>query len=152
MRRIDNFGEFAADHGLSGADAEPGADPDNDTFSTFEEWTQGGTDPTDATSRPPLIARIQSIGADDYFTISYLRFFGGNENGADYEHEWATYSTQGTLDLESGLWPDTPISTTPPADLSPAPDGYQWGCVRLPVSTDDSALGFMQLRVTPPTP
>ena len=146
-RRGPNFTEFAAEHGLVGDNAHYRADPDNDGADSYREWLQGGTDPANASSRPTVATSIQSIGVADYLCISYLRLPSGTENGDTYEHQSGDYRAVGTLDLNSGPWDQSCISTNPPDGLGPPPDGYEWGCFRLPLSVSEAPQGFIKLLV-----
>lgn len=150
FRLTETFAEFVARFNLTGNDAAADGDPDLDDNTTFEEWAQGGSDPTNSSSAPPLITEIRSISSTDYLTISYLRFIGGTEAGPTYNTNSATYLARGAL--TPGTWTQTPIAIPPPAGLPAPPTGFEWGSFRLPVAATAADEGFLQLQVTPPAP
>lgn len=149
--RTETFGQFTDRHGLAGEDAAAGADPDGDFFTNFEEWAQGAADPTSAVSTPPLIAQIQNISGTDYLTVCYLRFIGGVEAGAVYNHVDVVYTSEGASN-PAGPWDQSPTAAPVSDGLTAPPNGYEWGSVRLPFSADANVEGFVRLILNPPSP
>ena len=145
-----SFAEFTNDHGLTGEDAKPGRDLDDDGFTTFEEWAQGGFDPTRSAEAPPLIQRFQTIGGSEYFTVAYLRIPGGSEAGSVYRQAAVHYEGKGGATPDN--WDQVPVAAAPPADLPAPPDGYEWGCFRLPQASDAAADGFLKVNLSTPLP
>ena len=145
-----SFAEFTESYGLIGEDAEPGRDVDNDGFTTFEEWAQGGFDPTRSAEAPLLIQRFQTIGGTEYFTAAYLRIPGGSEDGSMYRQAAVNYEGEGGATPDN--WDQATVSALPPADLPAPPTGYEWGCFRLPQSSDATADGFLKITLSAPEP
>lgn len=150
FRLTETFAEFTARFGLVGEQAAGDLDPDLDGSTTFEEWAQGSSDPTNSASSPPLITEIRDVSGSDYLTISYLRFQGGAEAGPAYNSSSANYLAQGAI--VPGTWNQIPIAVPPPAGLPAPPSGFEWGSFRLPLTTDAADEGFLQLSVAPPAP
>ena len=150
FRPSESFAQFVARFGLTGENALPGGDPDFDGTSTFDEWSRGLSDPTDGSSIPSQVTSIRDVGGSDHLTLSYLRLIGGTENGSRYEHALATYEARGGQ--SPGVWDAQPLPVTPPGGLTAPPEGYEWGCFRLPTSVTDVSRGFLLLTSEPPSP
>jgi hypothetical protein len=110
---------------------------------TFDEWARGGSNPLDGASTPPLIPRIQIFGGVDYLTGSYLRLTGGIVNRSDYTASGVVYASEGAL--HPATWDQTPLPAVPPSLLPPAPDGFTWGTVRLPLGGPG---GFLRIQTS----
>lgn len=144
-RPVEPLATFTARHGLLGDDALPESDPDGDGFSNFAEWAYGQAKPQDGNSRPSFVTRFESGGVPGLL-VCYLRLTGGNETANAYQQNAATYSAAAAHTL--GVWSAAVNGGVPPADLPPAPAGYEWGCFRL--TSTNSEMGFVRISIQPP--
>lgn len=136
--------------GLTGADAAPDADPDDDGYENYLEHALG-SHPNVTGDRPALVTAPESHSPGSKLVLAYLRHIGGSSDGASYTTGEVRYTPQGSSNFSS--W-DTPmeVPVAPPAGLPAPPPGYEWGAARLSVPMTGGARGFMRLRVSPPTP
>lgn len=139
------FDDFVQTHALSGLS---GVDTDGDGASDFDEWAQGGTDPTDANDFPLLIPEVRNIGGNDYLALNYVRVTGGSESGENYDAAGVSFASEGTVSLAD--WDQTPVHVPAAAGLPPLPDGYEWGCVRMPNDVVIQPNGFLRVLSSAP--
>ena len=136
---------YLASYGLSGADAAASADPDGDSRTNLEEWATG-SDPTSSVNSDRLKHSFQVADGATYLTLTYARRAGAGDFDNRYTIGDLTYQIDGAVDLN--LWNQTPIPIDAnTADLPALPNGYEWGCVRLPVSVDLVDRGFLRLSL-----
>jgi len=119
------FPNWAAQAGLSGPDAGPGADPDGDGLPNLLEYALGGSPNSTAASPRPTIEV-----SGDHLAIAFVR-----------ARSDVTYLVEGSSDLID--W--SPISFTPVA-LGQT----QIVSDTVPISTANPARRFLRLRVTLP--
>ena len=133
------FRSFAAQKGLSGENAAPDADADNDGRSNIDEYANG-TDPSqpDEPVRPkPSIVPTTGTNVMEY---SYLRVSGGSSSGATYSAGELLYQFSSTENLTN--WSGQPVHVAPSGTLPPPPANYEWGAVRLE-QTNSTPRGFI---------
>ena len=113
--------------GLSGANAEPGADPDGDGLSNAAEFAFG-TSPVDASSR--LVTQSSVTGG---IKITYLQ-----RSGVEYAVKSAT-------DLAVGF-----TGSVTPSKSVPQPDGLPWGYEQYEATLTIGTRGFLKVEATIP--
>jgi arylsulfatase len=113
---------YAMQYGLSGANADPGADPDGDGVSNFAEWAFGG----DPQAADPFIASLRGavLTPTQDFQFTYQRLANAANYGLRYRYFVST-------DLST--WTETT-----PTQMSVATnedkDGYEIATMQLPAS------------------
>ncbi|MFT5467068.1 MAG: DNA-binding beta-propeller fold protein YncE [Verrucomicrobiales bacterium] len=142
-----DFEAFVGTFGLSGVS---GADTDGDGASDFDEWAQGATDPIDANDFPLLIPEVRMIEGSDCLTMNYVRISGGVEFGENYNVPGVSFTIEGSVGLIN--WDQTPVHVSAAAGLPAVPEGYEWGCVRLPQSVESQSGGFFRLNASASAP
>ncbi|MEM0965252.1 MAG: hypothetical protein AAGJ81_03745 [Verrucomicrobiota bacterium] len=138
---------YLAGFGLSGADLQFDADSDKDGALQILEFAFA-TDPTSGASLPVLREGQQIAGANEHFTLTFLRRSGGNGAGNTYTADGIVYIVEGSLDLNG--WNEPVEATTNPNGLPVAPTDYEWSTFRLvtPIrGANPSDRGFMRITL-----
>lgn len=130
---------------LSGASADPQADPDGDGTPNLLEYALGSTDPTDRASAFPVIASPQLPPPDPQLRITFLRRRGGIETGDVYSNGDLIYRPVASTDLDQ--WNLAPIPAANPPGLPHAPEGFEWTSYAMPDVPEISNRGFLKLKV-----
>jgi hypothetical protein len=134
---------WAADEGLSGDDALPGADPDWDGL--MNRWEQG----LESDPQVREVAYSPSYEkADGVFRVSYVQPAGGTGTpGQDYSANGIRIQLQSRAELHEGSWQ----TVTDPLDIRTTPIDAQRERVEIDCSADTPA-GFFRLLVLPSDP
>lgn len=114
---------YALQHGLTGANSAPEADPDGDGVVNFGEWAFGG-DPTAANPSIAMLKGVQVTPAQD-FQFEFQRLSNAASFGLQYRY---------FISENLGTWtPTTPvIVSVAPSEDNP---GYEVVAVKLPAAT-----------------
>lgn len=114
--------DYALQHGLAGADAAPGADPDGDGINNFGEWAFGG----DPVAQDPLIASLRGalISPTRDFQFDYQRLI----NAASYRVQYRCFVSE---DLNT--WTETAPVEINASTNEDSPD-YEIVTIQLPAA------------------
>ncbi len=142
---VHTFSKFMSKHSLTGANAEPLADTDDDGMSNLIEWATGETSPINGNERPHTPAVTTVEATNEYLEFSWLHRTGGTWNGTSYEWGNITYQPEGSEDLAT--WDGALSTVANPANLPAAPVGFEWATTRLTSPLTSSSSRFLRLNV-----
>jgi len=127
------YDAWALAHGLSGAAAAPGADPERDGVVNFGEFAHGGAPLV--FDRALTTPRLSVAGDGSWLEITFRRRLGAVGNGVVFEIETST-----------NLLSWQPAENAIEVDVRPAPDGVaELVTVRIPLT--GAGAGFVRLKV-----
>ncbi|MEM7144445.1 MAG: PQQ-dependent sugar dehydrogenase [Verrucomicrobiota bacterium] len=125
--------QFLTQYNVTGPEATPTGDVDNDTANHFMELAFG-TDPNNATANPPIIPGMQSVDGLPYLTLSFPVIAGGT-TAPDSASHYASGITYRPRASSNGTNFSIPTTLAPnPLTLPPPPAGYQWITFRSTIS------------------
>ena len=102
------FDDWAASKGLTGPNALPGSDPDNDGYSNFFEYVHN-MNPA-AASGPPENAGTTTIDGQQFLTLHYRRYTDREAAGVTYTPQTgSSLGDWGTAGIIEELDPDAPV-------------------------------------------
>lgn len=136
---------------LSGNDALPGADPDNDGVKNIAEFALGGN-PNDAAANGASQAKLQDVSGIPALTYTFLTRIGTTfDTGSGPRAatmDGVTYSVQGGQDLSD--WTATITEVTPAiiTGMDPAPIGYEYHTFKTAGPVSSTARDFIRVQVT----
>jgi len=146
----DPFIPWIAGFGLTGSDALPGSDPDNDGQNNLLEFALNGT-PNSGASSGKVRASVELVAGDNALTYTLPVRTGAVFSGAAAQTatiDGITYSIEGSDDLS--IWNTTVISEVVPALSAglPALDtGWTYRTFRTPGSSTSDPADFIRSKI-----
>lgn len=139
------FADFTAFYNLPEGANGIYDDADGDGFDNHTEWAMGGTDPSDAKLKPSTPYKLLSELSEDYFEISWLHRTGGVWQGSSYNLGNLLYTPQNSVNLND--WGSSLLTVPNPANLPPAPAGFEWATSRSISPLSASQRYFLRLKL-----
>jgi hypothetical protein len=144
--QLSAFEVWAQSHGLSGANAAAGADPDHDGLVNLVEFAFG---------QDPLVASRAAVPTaavtNGCLTITFRERVGGSGTvGVDYTADGVRYTVEVSADFSPGSWQSgSTLVELVAGSRSPRGDGTENVTVRLKAPISFGPMKFARLRLTP---
>lgn len=144
-----SYQQWSSYHNLSGTEADPDGDMDQDTIPNAMEYILA-TDPRSAAHGIPdqaLQLQMNRVPETGDVTWSWRQRSGGNgQRGVDYRWQDAVITLQTTTDLVNGPWEDATELTE--HEVTPHADGTETVSILVPGIAPGTSIQSARLRIT----